>query len=106
MIKPDFQTFSQAVYDVVRAIPSGRVLSYGAVASLAGWPNHARLVGHVLAHVPQSLNLPCHRVVGSDGHLSPAFARQRELLAREHVAFLPSGRVDMRHFVWQYEQSI
>ena len=78
-MKPDILSFRQAVYDVVRAIPPGRVLSYGVVASLAGWPNHARQVGHVLAHVPQSLNLPCHRVVGSDGRLSSVFAAQHEL---------------------------
>ncbi len=105
-MKPDILFFRQAVYDVVRAIPPGRVLSYGVVASLAGWPNHARQVGHVLAHVPQSLNLPCHRVVGSDGRLSSVFAAQHELLAREHVAFRPNGKVDMCHFVWQYDQSL
>ena len=105
-MKPDILFFRQAVYDVVRAIPPGRVLSYGVVASLAGWPNHARQVGHVLAHVPQSLNLPCHRVVGSDGRLSSVFAAQHELLVREYVAFRPNGKVDMRHFVWQYDQSL
>ena len=84
-MKPDILSFRQAVYDVVRAIPPGRVLSYGVVASLAGWPNHARQVGHVLAHVPSGLDLPCHRVVGSDGRLSSVFAAQHEPVSYTHL---------------------
>ena len=92
-MKPDILSFRQAVYDVVRAIPPGRVLSYGVVASLAGWPNHARQVGHVLAHVPQSLNLPCHRVVGTNGSLT-GYAGG----IRKKVALLELEHTDMSRF--------
>lgn len=44
--------FVKAVYDIVRQIPSGSVLTYGQVATLAGCPHHARQVGFWLSRVP------------------------------------------------------
>ena len=44
----DHDAFIAEVYDVVRQIPAGRVLSYGRVAELAGWPNHSRAVGRAM----------------------------------------------------------
>ena len=44
MAKPDYKEFERAVYDVVAAVPSGRVTSYGAIARALGYPLHARLV--------------------------------------------------------------
>ena len=87
--------FVEAVYDIVRQIPSGRVLTYGQVATLAGCPHHARQVGFWLSRVPQELHLPCHRVVNSAGRLSPVFPKQRERLLHEDVLFKPNGCVDM-----------
>ena len=78
--------FSKRVYDVVKGIPRGSVMSYGRVAALAGNARAARGVGYALSHVDGE-GLPCHRVV---------FAGvQRRLLEAEGVPFLPDGRVDM-----------
>ena len=90
----------ERIYSVVRKIPYGRVASYGQVASLAGNPRWARVVGYALHVNPEPDSIPCYRVVTKNGSLSPAFAfgglnRQRELLMSEGVRFLPDGRVDM-----------
>lgn len=60
--------FRDAVLAVVRAIPAGRVCTYGDVARLAGRPRSARAVGRILAQavVP---GLPYHRVIGAGGLL-------------------------------------
>ena len=62
----------------------GEVLTYGEVATLAGFPGAARAVGRVLA---QSEGLPWWRVVNSQGRLVPGHEpRQAELLIKEGVA--------------------
>jgi len=59
--------------------------------------------GVAMREVPEGLKLACHRVVRSDGALSPkrVFAgRQRGLLEREGVVFRENGRVDMGRCEW------
>ena len=85
----------QDFYNIVRQIPRGRVMTYGTVAALAGYPRAARRVGWALHQNPDPKTIPCHRVVFRDGSLSPAFAfgganRQRELLESEGVTFIGS----------------
>lgn len=91
--------FSKRIYDVVKGIPRGSVMSYGRVAALAGNARAARGVGYALSHVDGE-GLPCHRVVFADGSLArdAVFGGegvQRRLLEAEGVPFLPDGRVDM-----------
>ena len=98
--------FNEAVYEVVRQIPAGRVASYGQVARMVGRPRNARFVGYALHVNPEPGVIPCHRVVFKDGSLAPEFAfggedEQRRLLEAEDVGFLPDGRVDMAHFAWE-----
>jgi len=89
------ESFFQRVYTVVAAIPYGKVLSYGDVAKLIGYPRKARFVGFAMRACPD--DLPWHRVVKADGSIAGGdFAPIREMLLRkEDVPFLPDGRVDM-----------
>lgn len=59
----------EAIWQVVCAIPRGRVSTYGAVARAAGLPGRARLAGFALRAAPPDLNLPWHRVVGAGGRI-------------------------------------
>lgn len=98
--------FNDAVYEVVRQIPKGRVATYGQVARMVGRPRNARFVGYALHVNPEPGIIPCHRVVFKDGSLAPGFAfggedEQRRLLEREGVGFLANGRVDMKRFAWE-----
>lgn len=58
--------FSKAVYDVVRKIPKGKTLTYKQTATLAGRPAAFRAVGNIL-NKNYDPEIPCHRVVRSDG---------------------------------------
>lgn len=98
------------IYSVVKAIPKGKVASYGLVALLAGNPRWSRVVGYALHVNPEPITIPCHRVVTKDGSLSKAFAfggenMQRTLLAEEGIEFLADGRVDMSRFLWNGENT-
>ena len=91
---------SRRIYEAVRQIPRGSVMSYGQVARLAGNPGAARAVGFALHRNQEPGVIPCHRVVFADGRLTGGFAFggegvQRRLLEEEGVEFLPDGRVDM-----------
>jgi methylated-DNA-[protein]-cysteine S-methyltransferase len=59
-------TFTFKVLNIVRKIPKGSVLTYGQVATRAGSPNAARAVGSILKQ-NYDPNIPCHRVIRSDG---------------------------------------
>ena len=65
-MKADFYT---EVYNIVREIPEGCVVTYGQLAKLARRPQCSRMVGQAMFNVPKELNLPCHRVVNSQGRL-------------------------------------
>ena len=101
MKAPNTDRFYAEVYDVVRQIPSGHVLSYGRIAELIGWPNHSRLVGRAMHDAPLALGLPCHRVVNSAGRTVPGWHQQAMLLMSEGVRIKANGCVDMRAHEWQ-----
>src|SRR5579864_5768587 len=93
-----------AIANVVRSIPRGRVSTYGAIAAAAGYPRCARHVGRVLQQVD---GLPWHRVLGSGGRsaMPGEFAlEQRFLLEAEGVRF-HGKRVDMRNFEHLFEKT-
>ncbi len=92
--------FYQAVYDLVRQIPPGKVASYGQLAFLAGRPRAARQAGQAMAHCPP--DLPWHRVVSADGRVKGSFPEVHQgLLRAEGVPFLPDGRVDIARCRWE-----
>lgn len=90
--------WTRRVRAVVRAIPPGRVASYGLVAVVAGRPRAARAVGNVMRECDDP-SVPCHRVVHADGSLAPSFPGQRARLRREAVPFR-GARVDVRVCLW------
>lgn len=90
--------FFQDVYEVVKKIPYGKVISYGDVARILGNPRMARQVGWALHANPSPEEIPCYRVVTKDGRVSKAFAfgggnRQKSLLEAEGVIFDEKGCV-------------
>ena len=60
------KTFKEKVMDVVGKIPSGKTLTYKEVARKAGNSKAYRAVGNILKK-NYDQNIPCHRVVRSDG---------------------------------------
>ena len=95
------RTFQDDVLNIVSQIPRGRVTTYGMIATLAGWPSHARMVGRTLRYTPGAEKLPCHRVVNIAGRTAPGWTQHRILLEKEGVTFKSNGYVDMKKYLWE-----
>ena len=62
--------FQHQAWDALVEIPFGETVSYGEQAALLGDRNKARAVGAANGKNPIPIIVPCHRVVGSNGHLT------------------------------------
>jgi O-6-methylguanine DNA methyltransferase len=68
-LDPGGTAFQQLVWNELKRIRAGTVLSYGEVARRIGRPQAARAVGTACGANPLAIIIPCHRVVGSGGGL-------------------------------------
>lgn len=98
-------SFYDLVYATVRAIPPGRVTTYGHVAALCGQPRAARTVGWALHALSESHDVPWQRVVNARGGISVGKvgvppALQRALLEAEGIEFEADGTVDLDRWGW------
>jgi len=104
-VKPSETPFTRQVKAVIRAIPRGRVATYGQVAALAGRERAARGVAWILHSSSEAASLPWHRVIGGQGRISlprrRGFEEQKARLAAEGVAVGPGGRVALKRFQWE-----
>jgi len=92
------------IVEAIRAIPAGRVSSYGNIAGAAGLPNGARQTVRVLHSLSERYDLPWHRVIRSDGSIAldgDGKELQIRLLRSEGVEVSPDGFVDMSYFIKQ-----
>lgn len=99
-------SFYDKVYEVVRKIPKGYVMTYGQVALLCGNPHASRAVGYALHVNPYPGVIPCHRIVNRFGYLSGGFAFggidvQKELLEQENVEVSDDYKVDLDKYLYR-----
>ncbi len=88
----------EKIYTVVSSIPEGKVMTYKQVANIAGVKN-PRVVGFALRMNKNPTHIPCHRVVGSNGHLTGyAFGGtsvKKSILEKEGIHFSGNEQVDL-----------
>lgn len=100
------KNFFENVYDLVKKVPKGKVVTYGEIARAIGNPRMSRQVGWALHVNPKPGVIPCHRVVNRFGELSSAFAfggvnRQAELLREEGVEVI-DNKVDLNKYGYSF----
>jgi len=103
--QPDSQ--QRQIYAVVRAIPRGKVATYGQVAELAGISSGHRVAARALRSCPE--RLPWQRVVGKKdarrGQINiedpDHAALQRGLLESEGIVFDVNGFIPLARHGWQ-----
>ena len=94
--------FKEKVIQVVNQIPFGMVTTYGTVATLAGLPRGARLVGGLL-HFNE--NLPWQRIINRHGFISTKCTEhpkilQKALLEQEGIVVSEDFMVDLKKYGW------
>jgi len=81
--------FQNQVWTALRQIPTGKTLSYGALAKKIGRPAAVRAVGLANGSNPIAIIVPCHRVIGANASLTGyagGLERKRWLLQHEASA--------------------
>lgn len=100
--KVDSPGYRERVYDIVRRIPAGRVMTYGQIANMLGEGYTPRTVGYVM-HASGEKNVPWQRVINSQGACStgrvvlPTDMQQR-ILESEGIKFDTRGRCDLNEY--------
>ena len=101
----DKQNFFEAVYQVARQIPYGRVTSYGAIARHLGAARSARMVGWAMNGATTREDIPAHRVVNRNGlltgkHHFGGSTLMQQLLENEGVEVRNDQVVDFARHFW------
>jgi methylated-DNA-protein-cysteine methyltransferase-like protein len=100
----DEPNYRKRVYDIVRQIPRGRVMTYGQIAEILGEGYTARTVGYVM-HGANAENVPWQRVINAQGKCSTAkmtlpINLQQSILESEGVTFDSKGKCDLGSALW------
>ena len=98
--------FYEAVYQLVRKIPRGRVMTYGQIATILGCPRAARAVGYAMHAAGERHDVPWQRVINSRGRISAKTEVERPIVQRllleaEGIVFGHNGACDLRRFRWE-----
>lgn len=96
--------FQQAILNVVRLIPAGKVVSYGQVAAYVGTPRAARQVGWAMRSLEGAPDFPWWRVLNNAGKITikgnqfNTARLQKELLETEGVEVNNNFELDIARY--------
>lgn len=89
----------EKVFEFLKTIPKGKVVTYSQIAEYLGNKKLARVVGNILHSNPDENMYPCYKVVDSKGNLSKHFAfggveKQKEKLEKDGIVVI-NYKVDL-----------
>jgi methylated-DNA-protein-cysteine methyltransferase-like protein len=95
--------YRERVFSIVRAIPRGRVMTYGQIAEILGEGYTPRTVGFVM-HSSND-KTPWHRVINAQGGCSTRgivlpHDKQQRMLEAEGVSFDQRGQCELQKYLW------
>lgn len=98
--------FYVRVIKLIKSIPYGKVTTYGTIATLAGSPRSARIVGGILHSLTEKEDLPWQRVINRNGFISiksglmDAKKMQKALLEEEGIEVSADFMIDLDRCGW------
>ena len=103
MVNKSENEYRERVFQIVRMIPRGRVMTYGQIAAMLGDGYTPRTVGFVM-HSSDD-NTPWHRVINAQGGCSTRglvlpHDKQQRMLEAEGVEFNQQGRCSLQTYAW------
>jgi len=100
--------FTSEVIRLIKAIPRGKVATYGQIAYLTGFYPSVRRVVWILHSCSEKEGLPWHRVVNHKGKISlkpgSGYEKQKEMLEKEGIFFDDNDRIDLDRFLWEADE--
>ena len=104
MRQVDDKIYRERVYETVRQIPCGRVMTYGQIAEILGEGYTPRTIGYVM-HGADAENIPWQRVINSQGACSTGKMTmpvnlQQSMLEGEGIVFNDQGKCDLKIYLW------
>ena len=107
MTAPTDNDYRERVFQIVRSIPRGRVITYGQIAEILGEGYTPRTVGFVMHSANDKT--PWHRVINAQGGCSTRglvlpHDKQQRMLEAEGVRFNERGRCQLQEFLWIPEE--
>lgn len=101
--------FFTEIFNIVNAIPPGKVTTYGIIAKACGMSSSARMVGWAL-NKTKGTDIPAHRVVNRNGELTGKLnfstpSMMRDLLVSEGVEF-EGEKVNLNKHLWDPKEDL
>lgn len=96
------QTFADRCYQFLLKIPAGKVTTYKIVAAALGSKAY-RAVGQAMKRNPNAPEVPCHRVVNSDGKIGGyrGGTRMKAALLKSEGLPIKRGRIEnLANYIW------
>ncbi len=101
------KSFNERCYEILKEVPKGKVTTYGAIARKLKTKAY-RAVGNAMNKNPHGFlskgNIPCHRVVGSNGNLvgfAHGLKKKSEMLKKEGIE-IKNGKVDLKKYGFKF----
>lgn len=106
-MKTDDKDYQEKVYEIVRQIPNGRVMTYGQIAEILGEGYTPRTIGYVM-HAVNTDEIPWQRVINSKGGCSTGkillpYNIQQKMLEDEGIEFNEKGNCSLKTYRWSPE---
>ena len=100
--------YNERVFEIVRRIPAGHVMTYGQLAEILGEGYTARTVGFVMHTADDTV--PWHRVINAQGACSTGrvllpLNKQQRMLEAEGIEFNARDRCDLGRYRWTPEEA-
>lgn len=104
----DDRNYRERVFEIVRRIPAGRVMTYGQIADILGEGYTPRTVGFVM-HAADEETVPWQRVINSQGACSTGRVilppdKQQRLLEAEGIEFDARARCNLSRYRWSPDE--
>ncbi len=97
--------FAEQIYKLTARIPKGKVATYQGIAAALGQPKASRAVGNALNKNPYAPQVPCHRIIRSNGEIG-GFAsgpdKKRLMLQKEGVTVI-NNKIDLSRYGYKFK---